>query len=319
VQKTPAQKILVNAPLHPDGVRYLVEAGFEPVVVREEEPQASHREAPDCLGMVANASLPINGAFFSLARRLKVVGRMGVGYDNVDTEAARRHGVRVVNTPLPVIEPVAEHTFLLLLALVRRLVAGDRDARLGRFRQPENQPGPELAGKVLGIVGMGGTGRRVAEIARLGFRMEVLYCDQVARPAVEKDLGARRVSFDDLLRQSDAVSLHVNLSPSTHHLIDARALSLMKPQAYLLNLARGAVVDEAALVQALEAGRIAGAGLDVYEQEPPPREHRLWQLPNVVLTPHRAGFSHESIRGCSMVVEDIVRVLRGEEPRFAVV
>jgi phosphoglycerate dehydrogenase-like enzyme len=307
-------KVLVNAPVNGAGLSCLVEAGFEPVVVSEWEPAASLRAAPDCAGMVANASLAIDDAFFALAKRLKVVGRMGVGYDNVDVEAATRHGVRVVNTPLPVIEPVAEHTFALLLALVRRIVAGDRDLRAGRFREPSNLPGPELRGKTLGLVGLGNTGRRVAEIARLGFGMELLYTDQAPRPETEAALGARRRSLDELLSESDFVSLHVNLSPATRKLIDRRALGLMKPSACLINVARGPVVDEEALVEALREGRIAGAGLDVFQLEPPAPEHPLWQLSNVVVTPHRAGASAESLHGCSMVVKDVIRVLRGEEP-----
>jgi phosphoglycerate dehydrogenase-like enzyme len=179
-------------------------------------------------------------------------------------------------------------------------------------------PGPELLGKTLGLVGMGRTGRRVAEIARLGFRMEILYHDQLRREEIEAALGARWVALDDLLAASDFVSVHVNLSPSTRRLIDARALSRMKPAAYLVNLSRGPVVDEAALVAALRERRIAGAGLDVYELEPPAADNPLWSLENVVVTPHRGGFSSESVYGASMVVEDIVRLLRGEEPRFPV-
>ena len=311
-------RVLVNAPLHADGIQYLSDAGFEPVVVSEVDNDASLRAAPNCVGLVANALLPIDEAFFRLAPRIRVVGRMGVGYDNVDVAAATRHGVRLVNTPLPVVEPVAEHTFALLLALVRQVVVGDRAVREGRFREPDNAPGFELAGKTLGVVGMGNTGRRVAEIARLGFSMEVLYFDQVARSEEESELGVRRASLEELLAQSDFVSLHVSLSPSTQGLIDRRALAGMKKGACLINVSRGPVVDEDALLDALRSRHLAGAGLDVFCQEPPPADHPLWGLSSVVLTPHRAGFSQESHRGCSMVVEDIVSVLRGEEPRFPV-
>jgi phosphoglycerate dehydrogenase-like enzyme len=311
-------RILVNTVPHPDSMRYLEEHGFEYVIVPEEDPPASYREAPECVGVVANASLPFDDAFFELAPKVRVVGRVGVGYDNVDLDAAGRRGVRIVNTPLPIVEPVAEHAIMLFLALVRAVIPGDRDARAARFRQPENNPGPELRGKTLGIIGLGRTGQRVAEVARRGFEMNILYADQVARTDIEEQLGASHVELDELLRRSDFVSIHVNLSASTQGLIDARALSLMKSTAYLVNVARGPVVDEAALVDALKANVIAGAGIDVYEVEPPTDDNPLWSLPNVVVTPHRAGFSEESRYGCSMVVEDIVRVLRGEEPEFPV-
>ncbi len=315
---TAKSRILVNTVIHDDATAFLVDAGYEPIVIAEENPAGSFREAPSCVGVVANASLPFDERFFELAPSIRVVGRVGVGFDNVDLDAARKHDVRVVNTPLPIVEPVAEHTFMLFLALVRSLLPGDRDARAARFRQPENTPGPELLGKTLGVVGLGRTGYRVAEIGRSGFAMNVLYHDQVAREEAESKLGARRVELDELLRESDFVTLHVNLSESTRGLIDARAFSLMKSTAYIANVSRGPVIDEAALNGALRNGEIAGAGLDVYEVEPPSADNPLFDLPNVVLTPHRGGGSHESFVGCSMVARDVVRVLAGKEPEFPV-
>lgn len=311
-------RILVNAVIHPSALERIEEAGYESFVVREQNPEASLEAAPGCVAIVSNASLRLDEEFFGRAPRLQVVGRVGVGYDNVDVDAARRHGVRVVNTPLPVIEPVAEHAFALILGLTRRVIQGDRDVRDGLFREKGNLPGMELAGKTLGIVGMGNTGRRVAEIGRWGFHMEIVYFDLRARPDVEESLGARQTELDELLRASDFVSLHVNLSPSTRHLLDAKALGAMKPGAYLINVSRGPVVDEAALLEALRAGRLAGAGLDVYEREPPGRDNPLLELPNTLLSPHRGGFSVESFEGCSAVVDDVLRVLRGEDPLFPV-
>ena len=312
------ERVLINAVIHRSAVQRLEDAGYEPVIVPEVEPDASLREAPSCVGLVSNALLALDDGFFCRAAQLRVIGRVGVGYDNVDIEAAGRHGVRVVNTPLPVIEPVAEHTLCLMLGLTRRLVQGDRHVREGRFRIPDNVPGVELAGKIIGIIGMGNTGQRVAQIAHLGFRMKVLYFDLREFPEIDSSLAARRVPLDELLEQSDFVSLHVNLSPSTRHLIDAVALRKMKESAYLVNVSRGPVVDEAALVDALRDGRLAGAGIDVYEVEPPSPDNPLFGLPNVLLSPHRGGFSVESFQGCSGVVDDVIRVLRGEEPDFPV-
>ncbi|MGH9361452.1 MAG: hydroxyacid dehydrogenase [Thermoanaerobaculia bacterium] len=316
---TEKPKILVNCLMHEDGLAVLAREGCEAIIVPESDPQASWDRVPPCAGMVANASLALDDRFFAAAPRLRVVGRHGVGYDNVDLEAARRRGIRVVNTPLPIIEPVAEHAAMLLLAAARRLTQGHAAVRAGRWRAPDNLPGPELAGKTLGLVGLGNTGRRLAEIAVLGFKMEVLYFDRVARPEAEKALGARRASFEEVLAGSDFVSLHVNLSSETRRLIDARAFSLMKPGVIFINAARGPLVDEAALIEALDSGRVAGAGLDVFVEEPPPADHPLLRHPNVVLTPHVAGGSNESKRGCSMVALDVVKVLRGQEPAHPVV
>jgi len=312
------QKILVNTAIHPEGLRFLEEEEFEPVVVSQVDPEASLRAVGECAGMVSNAIFAFDEAFFQKAPNLKVLGRMGVGYDNVDVEAATRHGVLVVNTPLPIIEPVAEHTLLLMLAVARRLIQGHHALGKGEWRGPGNAPGPELAGRRLGLVGLGNTGRRVAEIATRGFRMKVSYFDRVERPEAEKTLGVRRCSFPELLAESDFVSVHVNLYPETHHLLDAKAFSLMKPGCIFINVSRGAVVDEEALVAALRSGHLGGAGMDVFEAEPPGKDNPLWSLPNVVVTPHVAGWSLESKIGTSMVVKDIVRVLKGEKPKHPV-
>lgn len=312
------EKILINAEIHPDGLRCLDDAGYDCVVVPESDPSQSHAQAPGVVGMVANASLKLDDAFFARAAKLRVVGRMGVGYDNVDVEAAKRRGIRVVNTPLPVIEPVAEQTLLFLLALARKLIPGHDAVRAGKWRDPSNIPGPELKGKCLGLVGMGNTARRVAEIAVRGFGMNVVYFDKVARPEVETELGARKLSLDQVLSSSDFVSVHVNLSPETRGLIGAPELGRMKKGAFFVNLSRGPVVDEQALVAALESGRLGGAGLDVFGDEPPGAKNPLLALPNVVFSPHIGGASQESKRGCSMVALDVIRVLKGEKPAHLV-
>lgn len=307
-------KVLVNADLHPDGLRALEEGGFEIVHVPESNPAGSLAAAPDVVGVVANASLPFNDSFFDRAPGLKVIGRVGVGYDNVDIEAARRRGIRVLNTPLPVIEPVAEQTFLLFLAVARRLLPGDAAVRSGRWREPANIPGPELRGKTLGIIGLGNTGRRVAEIGALAFQMKIVYFDKIPRPEAEGALGARHLPLPDVLAASDFASIHVNLSPETRGLVGRVALERAKTGCILVNVSRGPVVDEDALVDALRAGRLGGAGLDVFAVEPPRPDHPLFQLPNVVLSPHIGGASQESKRGVSMVALDVIRVLRGEAP-----
>ncbi|MEM7232909.1 MAG: hydroxyacid dehydrogenase [Planctomycetota bacterium] len=311
------EQILVNCPLHASGIDYLKDAGYEVHVVPVDDDDASLRLAPECVATVANARLGFDESFFAIAKKMKVVGRLGVGYDNVDVPAATAAGVRVVNTPLPVIEPVAEHAFSLMLALTRAIVDGDRGVRDGRFRAAA-KPTVELLGKTLGILGMGNTGKRVAEIGHRGFGMNIVYADLAAREDVDRDLGARHVSLDELLETSDFISIHVGLNDATRHLIDANALTRMKSSAFLVNMSRGPVVDVGALERALLDGQIAGAGLDVFHEEPPPVDHPLLQLDNVVLSPHRGGLSAEGQVGCAKVAHDVVRVLRGEEPEFPV-
>lgn len=250
--------------------------------------------------------------------RVKVIGRHGVGVDNIDIEAATEFGVQVVYTPLANMESVAEHTIGMILALAKNIVRSDRVVRRGDWRPHPSLHGTEIRGKTLGIVGAGRIGTRLAEIAIGGFGMDVRYCDPIANVRLDDALRARRCELDVLLRESDFVSLHVPLMPSTTRLIGAAELASMKPSAFLLNLSRGQVVDEAALIAALSAGTIAGAGLDVYEEEPLPAESPLRALDNVVLTPHNASHTAEALLAMANVVKDIVAVLEGRPPEFPV-
>jgi glyoxylate reductase len=226
----------------------------------------------------------IDEGILSRAPHLRAVANYGVGADQFDQEAMERRGVALVRPVGANAEAVADHTIGLLVALRHRMIEGDRLVRAGGF---EELMGEDVFGSTLGIVGLGAIGRAVARRAR-AFRMDVLYHQRhAASPELEEELGARRVSLDELLRESDVVSLHCPLTSETRSLIGRRELELMGPRAVLLNLARGAVCDEAALVEALASGRIAGAGLDVFAEEPDVPEG-LRRLDNVVLTPHTA-------------------------------
>ena len=269
----------------------------------------------DVDGIVIRANGAITRRIMEGAPRLKVVGRHGVGMDNVDVAAATELGIWAVFTPQANLESVAEHAIGMLVVLSKQIVKADRALRRGYWQGRFEFHGNEVMGKTLGIVGVGRIGGRLAEIARVGFSMDLLYYDVVANPFVEK-LGARRCELDELLTHSDYVSIHVPLMPSTEHLIGKRELALMKPTAYLLNLARGKVVDEPALIEALQAGRIAGAGLDVFEAEPPAADNPLWQMDNVVVTPHMAAHTQEGLFNMAMVVKDIMAVLQGQPPQF---
>ncbi|MFI7120940.1 2-hydroxyacid dehydrogenase [Amycolatopsis sp. NPDC049868] len=247
---------------------------------------------------------------------LKVVANVAVGYDNIDVPALAGRGITVTNTPGVLTDATADLAFGLILAVTRRLGEGER---LIRSRTPWSFHlgfllGSSLQDKTLGIVGLGQIGQAVARRA-LGFGMRIVYSGRSrAAEDVEKTLGAKYVPFDELLRSSDVVSLHCPLTPETRHLIGADALKAMKPGAYLINTTRGPVVHEAALADALEAGEIAGAGLDVFEAEPEV-EPRLPALENVVLTPHLGSATVETRTAMAVLAaENVASVLTGGNP-----
>ena len=241
--------------------------------------------------LVADPTVPVDAELLDAAgASLRVVANFAVGYDNVDVAACRERGVIVTNTPDVLTNATAELAVALMLAAARRLGEAERIVRAGRWAgwEPNQLLGRELSGAVVGIVGLGRIGTRVAELLR-GFEVDLLYAARSRRPEAERRLGAEHATLEALLERSDFVTLHVPLSPQTHHLIDAHALERMKPGAILVNTSRGGLVDAAALAEAIRDGRLAGAGLDVYEQEPqvPPE---LMELERVVLAPaHRLG------------------------------
>ena len=247
---------------------------------------------------------------------LRVVANIAVGFNNIDVEAATRRGVVVTNTPDVLTETTADFAWALLMATARRIVEADQYVRQGRFKLWEYMVllGGDVHGKTLGIIGFGRIGRAVAQRA-LGFGIRVLYQDAVpADAATERGLNATRADLPTLLRESDFVSVHTPLVPETRHLIGADALKAMKKTAYLINASRGPVVDEPALVEALRDGWIAGAGLDVFEEEPAVHPGLLG-LPNVVLAPHIASASHDTrLKMATLAVDNCLAVLEGKRP-----
>ena len=311
-------KVLVTEPVHSAGTEHLAERGAEVVAVPTATQETILDLVGDVDGILLRARGRIDAEVMDRAPKLKVVGRHGVGVDNIDIPEATRRGIRVVNTPMAPMEPVAEHTFALILALVRQVPGADRAAREGNWGFRGQFRGPELKGKTLGIVGFGKIGRRIGEIGARGLGMSVHYSDEIRNEEAESRLGATPVPLDDLLARADVVSLNVPLTEETHHLIGEPQLRKMKETAFLVNTSRGPVVDEPALVRALREHWIAGAGIDVYETEPAPPENPLFALDNIVVAPHMAGHSQESLIAMSMVAADIMRVLEGEEPEFPV-
>ena len=270
----------------------------------------------DKAGLVCLITDTIDAEVLGGAPGLKVVANVAVGYNNIDVAAATARGIVVTNTPDVLTETTADFAWALLMAVARRVVEGDGYVRAGKFNQWEWELlwGADVHAKTLGILGFGRIGRAVARRAR-GFGMRILYHDTArADAAAERELGATYVDKATLLKESDFVTLHTLLSPETRHLIGAAELRQMKRTAYLVNASRGPCVNEAELAQALQEGRIAGAALDVYEEEP--KVHPgLLSLPNVVLAPHIASASRETrLRMATLAVENCLAVLDGKNP-----
>jgi D-3-phosphoglycerate dehydrogenase / 2-oxoglutarate reductase len=259
----------------------------------------------------------VDGAFLDRAGpNLKLVIRHGIGYNAVDVPAAAARGILAANTPDGPTESTAEHAVGLLLAVAKRIVEYDAIQRASKPYSRAALRGTEVRDHVLGVVGYGRIGRRVTEICALGLKMRVVFYDPYLRATPELPAGASMAdSLEALLSQADFVTLHTPLTPATHHLIGEGELRLMKRGAYLINVSRGPVVDEAALIRALEDGHLAGAGLDVFDPEPPQPDNPLLRMSNVVVTPHLAANTVQgSWRSSQSVVDQILQMLAGECP-----
>ena len=312
-------KILVTREIPEAGLRVLEEAGFDVTVLSEAPPARDEllAAARGAEGVLSTVTETVDGEFMDAAGDgLRVVANMAVGYDNVDVGAAEERGVVVTNTPGVLDETTADVAFMLLLAAARRLGEAERALRAGEWEWwgPKLFMGPDVWGKRIGIIGLGRIGQAVARRAR-GFGMEIVYHNRSRKEEAERELGARRMELDELLETSDFVSIHTPLTEETRHLISAEELGKMKPRAVLVNTSRGPVVDEAALAEALAAGSIFAAGLDVYEEEP--KVHpKLLERENVVLAPHIGSGSIETRDAMAVLAAENIRaVLRGEPPK----
>jgi D-3-phosphoglycerate dehydrogenase len=246
---------------------------------------------------------------------LKLIARSGIGVDGIDIPAATERGILITNTPDAPTESTAEHAVALLLAIAKRVMVGDMQLR-GADLPRSAMIGTEVKGQTVGVVGYGRIGRRVAEICALGLRMRVLAYDPFFAETLTPPEGITFINdLDTLLAQADFVTLHTPLIPETHHLISERELGLMKPGSYLINASRGPVVDEAALIEALQTGHLAGAGLDVFDPEPPEPNNPLLKMTNVVLTPHIASSTQTGLSAMiNGAVDQILQVLAGQRP-----
>jgi len=308
-------KILVADPLAEDGLERLRRAGEVTVVSRLGESELIQR-IPDFDALVVRSETRVTAPIIEAGSRLRVVGRAGVGVDNIDVPAATRRGILVVNAPRGNIVAAAEHTMALLFALARWVPQADASVKRGEWTRAKFI-GTEIRGKTLGVVGLGNVGSEVAKRAH-GLEMDVIAYDPVVSVERAELFNVSLVTLQELLAQADFVTLHVPLVESNRNLIGAAELARMKPSARLINTARGGIVDETALAAALQSGNLAAAAADVFETEPP-GDHPLLKLPNFIATPHIAASRAEAQVSVAFdVAEEVAAVLAGDLPRFAV-
>lgn len=313
-------RIFITQLIPEPGVSLLAKAGFEVTVYPEDRMIPREELLKGVEGVHAVLCMLTNKIdeefFVAAGPQLKIVANMAVGVDNIHLEAAKKRNVMVANTPGVVTDAVAEHTIALMMSVARRIPEADAFTRRGKYEGwgPKLFLGSEIKGKTLGIVGLGRIGFGVAERAVRGLGMRVIYHDVKQNQEFEKQYLNTYRAFEDLLKESDFVSLHVPLVPDTHHLIGKKQFAFMKKTAYLVNTSRGPIVDEKALKRALKTGQIAGAALDVFEFEPQ-LTPGLSRLPNIVLTPHIASATIEARSKMSeMAAQAIIDALSGKVP-----
>jgi glyoxylate reductase len=313
-------KVYVTRPIPDSGIKLLKEKGFQVDINPKDEvlsTKALEEKLNKYEAILSLLTDKIDKQVLSKSgHQLKIIANYAVGFDNIDVKEANARNIKITNTPGVLTEAVAEHTFALLMSVAKKVVPADKFVREGKYTiwGPMSFLGPQIWGKTIGIVGLGRIGSFVAQIAHAGFQMKVLYYDVKRNEEFEMRFSAQYQAIGDILKNSDFITLHVPLLDSTHHLINAPRIGLMKKEAILINTARGPVVDEKALVAALKEKRIAGAGLDVFEDEPKLTEG-LADLDNVVLTPHIASATVEAREAMSTIAaQNIIAALQGKEP-----
>ncbi len=277
-------KVGICDPIAQEGVEYLKKEGFEVIDLTGVPKDELPKHVEDLDAIIIRSATKVRKEFIDAAKNLKVIGRAGVGLDNVDVDYAKSKGIKVLNTPGATSISVAELVIGLILAVMRKIAYADREMRHGKWPKKKCK-GIEMYGKTLGIIGIGRIGREVAKRAR-AFGMKIIYYDVFKLDdRTANELGVEYRDLDDLIGEADVITLHVPLLPETKHMINAERIAKMKDGAIVINAARGGVVDEDALYEALKSGKLYGAALDVYEHEPL-KESKLFELDNIVLTPH---------------------------------
>lgn len=307
-------KVLFYEDMHEAGKALLKEKA-EILFAKSLEENSLIKEVREVDGIIIRANGKVSRTLMESAPRLKVIGRHGVGVENIDLEAATEMGIWVVNTPDANDISVAEHFFGLALMLSKMLKKGEKAFREeGRWEARYQYIGNELHGKTLGILGFGRIGRAVGRIGYRGFDMKILYYDALRFEEVEKEIHAVKLSLEEILSQSDYISINLPMLHATKGVVGEKEFNLMKPTAYIINLARGPIWDEKALYKTLKEGKIAGAASDVFEVEPATKDHPLLELDNFIGTPHMAAHTEEALKRMSLVAEDVIHVLEGKTP-----
>ena len=308
-------RILLYENMHPAGTA-LLEENCDLIYARSFAEADIIDQVADVDAVIIRANGAVSEKVMAAAPKLKVVGRHGVGLDAIDMDAARQRGIKVVYTPQANKESVAEHFVALALMLAKKIRPADIALRDCYWQARYELIGTELRGKVLGVLGFGRIGQQTARICKNGFGMPILYFDQLAFPDAEKELEALRLDEKTLFQKADFISVNLPLVSQTRHFVNADLLNLMKPTAFLINMARGPIWHEADVVAALQEKRIAGAGSDVYEVEPVTKDNPLLKLDNFVGTPHMSAHTEEAMTRMSMVARDVLAVLEGREPEY---
>ena len=313
--------VVVTEHIHQAGVDYLVEKDVEVIQLPPgSDIEALGEVAPRADGFITRGSIKVTREIMASSPRLKAVGVHGIGCDHVDLEAAADLGKVVLNTPTALTETVAEMALALMLSMTRRVVSADKAVRAGEWsRKYGDLRGVEVMGKTVGLIGLGKIGTATARRLK-PFGVDLVYYSRTRKEDVEEELGMEWASLEELLRRSDIISLHVPHNPETYHMLSSAEFEMMKDGVYIVNSARGKIIDQEVLVEALKSGKVAGAALDVFEVEPLPQGDPLASMDNVILAPHLGASSQEAMwRMATQVADGVFKVLNGERPDHPVV
>ena len=307
------KKVLLSQAINPAGMKVL-EGKVELVILADTTVETIKKMVIDVEGIILRTNIKVTREIMEAAPSLKIISRTGAGVDNVEVAAATEKGILVCDTPGVNSNSVAEQTLAILLGLAKQLKIMDKAVSEGNWKIRSTGKAVDVDGKTLGLIGIGRIGSLVAHKCRQAFNMKVIAYDPYVKQAEGIELYS---SLDQVFQEADFISIHVPYVEQTHHLVNAKLLNLMKPDAYLINTSRGPLVDEKALIEVLEKGSIAGAGLDVFEKEPPSLDNPLLRLNNVILTPHSSALSRE----CEMKVhitaaQAVVDFLEGRQPKY---
>ena len=313
--------VVVTEPIHQAGIDFLEERSVEVISLPPgSDINALGEVAPNADGFITRGSIKVTREIMASSPRLKAVGVHGIGCDHVDLKAARELGKVVLNTPTALTETVAEMAIALMLSMTRRIVSADKAVRAGEWsRKYGDLKGIEVMGKTVGLIGLGKIGTATARRLK-PFGVDLVYYSRTRKEDVEEELGMEWMSLEQLLRRSDIISLHVPHSPETYHMLSSAEFEMMKDGVYIVNSARGKIIDQAVLVEALKSGKVAGAALDVFEVEPLPQGDPLASMDNVILAPHLGASSQEAMwRMATQVADGVFKVMNGERPDHPVV